>query len=290
MHDTGRIHAAQPAASMPSPHLPGDALPGNTSSEGSSSGVSSPGAASLNATIRKVPLGAPLGWVRQGAADLRATGARGLAYGIVFAAMGLALEHIYATHWQLTMALTAGFFLTGPFVLSGLYELSRQRELGQPPSLPASAICWRAHSSAFGFFAVLLPILMVFWARTSVVVFALFSTSGLPSVQDVLSQIFSTDNLEFLIVWTLVGLVFAAAAFSISVVSVPMMLDRRTDAITAMFNSVRALYANPAAMLVWAALIVALIGASLALAFVPLAITAPLIGHATWHAYRDLVE
>jgi uncharacterized membrane protein len=123
----------------------------------------------------------------------------------------------------------------------------------------------------------------------SVVIFALFSTTNFPTLQGVLAQIFSFSNLPFVIAWFGVGFVFASIAFGISVVSVPLMLDRNTDTMMALFCSVRALWLNPGPLYLWAALIVLLIGSSLLLWFAPLLITAPLVGHASWHAYRELV-
>ncbi|HMN82129.1 MAG TPA: DUF2189 domain-containing protein [Burkholderiaceae bacterium] len=246
-------------------------------------------AESLLADIRQLPISAPFRWLARGADDLRLTGFRGCVYGLAFMLMGLAIRAVYATHWELTMALTAGFFLIGPFLCAGLYDLSRQREQGLPVDLGASLTCWRANAGAFGFFAVLLTLLLVFWARTSVVVFALFFTAELPTLNDAVVQILTSANYELIATWLIVGLAFATLAFAISVVSAPMILDRKADAIAAMFNSMRALYDNTATLAVWAVLIVLLIGASLVMAFLPLVLTAPLVGHATWHAYRDLV-
>ncbi|WP_051379021.1 DUF2189 domain-containing protein [Derxia gummosa] len=237
----------------------------------------------------RVTLDAPLRWLRQGAADMAHTRYFGMAYGVVFAFMGLALNDIYAHHWQLTMGLTAGFFLMGPFVCAGIYELSRQVEHGEEPSLAASAVCWKRNPGSIGFFAAMLTFLMIIWARVSIVIFALFSTTDFPTLAGVLMQVFSFQNLEFVGVWMAVGFVFASLAFAISVVSVPMMLDRDIDTLTAAFTSARALFANPLPMYLWAALIVLLIGSSLVFGFLGLIVTAPLVGHASWHAYRELV-
>lgn len=214
----------------------------------------------------------------------------GLFYGLVFALMGLAISSIWQTQWQLTMGLTAGFFLLGPFICAGLYELSRQRERGEPISLTASMMCWKRNLGSIAFFAAILTFLMVVWARVSVVLFALASTSEYPSMRGMISQILSPTNLEFVLLWAAVGFVFASLVFAISVVSVPLMLDRGTDTMVAIFSSARALATNPAPIYVWAALIVLLIGASLVLGYFLLLVTAPLVGHATWHAYRGLLE
>jgi uncharacterized membrane protein len=239
--------------------------------------------------VLRVPTAAPLRWLRLGLRDLRETAARGVFYGAVFALMGELVAWVYATRWQLTMGLTAGFFLVGPFVCVGIQELSRQRERGQSPALAASLTCWRRNLGSIAFFAAILTFVMVVWARVSVVVFALFSTTDFPDLKGVVGQIVQPSNLEFLLVWMAVGLAFAALVFAISVVSMPLMLDRRADTMTAIFASARALAANPLPMMLWAALIVALVGGSLVLWKGLLLVAAPLVGHASWHAYRALL-
>ncbi len=239
---------------------------------------------------RIVGVGAPFRWLARGWDDLAATGFRAVFYGAVFALMGLLISVVYATKWQLTMGLIAGFFLVGPFVCTGIYELSRQLERGEPVNLFASMTCWRRNPGSIAFFAAILTFAMIIWARVSVVIFALFSTTDFPTLQTVLLQIVTLSNLEFVLVWGGAGFVFATLVFSISVVSIPLMLDRRTDTMMAIFASVQTLFMNPVAVYLWAALIVLLVGLSLLLWMWPLVITVPVIGHATWHAYRDLIE
>ncbi len=236
-----------------------------------------------------LPALAAFDWLKAGWHDFRATGYRAAFYGAVFAAMGWAIGFVYETRWQLTMGLTAGFFLLGPFVCAGIHELSRQHERGEPPDLLRSLSCWRRAPGSIGFFAAMLTFLMIVWARVSVVLFALSSTTEFPTMRGMLAQIASASNFEFLALWSAVGFVFASLVFAISIVSMPMMLDRGSDTMVAVFTSVRALAANPAAAYGWAAAIVFLIGASLVLWLGLLVITAPLVGHATWHAYRALV-
>jgi len=245
--------------------------------------------ASTLPTAAPLPASAPLQWLAAGWQDFRHGGYRASFYGLVFACMGSAIAFVYETQWQLTMGLTAGFFLLGPFVCAGIHELSRQRERGERPSLLRSLSCWRRAPGAIGFFAAMLTFLMIVWARVSVVLFALSSTTEFPTMRGMLAQIASASNVEFLALWGAVGFVFASLVFAISLVSMPMMLDRGSDTMVAVFTSVRALAANPAAAYVWAASIVVLIGASLVLWLGLLVVTAPLVGHATWHAYRALV-
>ncbi len=250
-----------------------------------------PAHTSASPRMGPAPLSAfvPLAWLAAGWDDFRATGYRAAFYGLVFAAMGWAIGFVYETQWQLTMGLTAGFFLLGPFVCAGIHELSRQRERGESPSLVRSLTCWRRAPGSIAFFAAMLTFLMIVWARVSVVLFALSSTTEFPTMRGVLAQIASTSNLEFLALWSAVGFVFASLVFAVSIVSMPMMLDRGSDTMVAVFASARALAANPGAAYVWAAAIVVLIGASLVLWLGLLVLTAPLVGHATWHAYRALV-
>ena len=240
--------------------------------------------------VRQIGFSSPLEWLSRGHADMRATRYAGTFYGAIFALMGLGITTIYEVKWQLTMGLVAGFFLVGPFVCCGIYWLSRQLAAGERPSLAASLTCWRRNPTGIGFFAAIITFAMIVWARVSVVIFALFSTRDLPTLQGVLKQIFALSNLPFVGVWFGVGFVFASLVFAVSVVSVPMMLDRNSDTMMSIFASVKALWTNPGPLYLWAALIVLIIGASLALGMVALVVTAPLVGHATWHAYRDLIS
>jgi uncharacterized membrane protein len=111
----------------------------------------------------------------------------------------------------------------------------------------------------------------------------------MPDLKGFLAKAFSLGNIEFVIVYFAAGAMFATLVFAVSVVSVPMMLDRGNDAVSAAILSVQVLARNPGAMAVWAAAIVLLTGIGLATAFLGLVVTMPVIGHATWHAYRDCV-
>jgi len=239
---------------------------------------------------QRIPLGSPLRWLARGWRDLNETRFLGMFYGVVFVAMGLAIEWVYGALWQMTMGLTAGFFLMGPFVCCGIYDLSRQRQEGAAIDLRASMLSWLDNWKSIGFFAAILTFLMIVWARVSVVIFALLSPHEMPSVAGVFERLLSRDNLDFLAIWAAVGSLFASLAFAMSVVSVPLLVDRRADTLEAIFRSVQALWLNPLVMFFWALTIVTIIGASLAFFLPALAITAPLIGHATWHAYKDLLE
>ena len=232
---------------------------------------------------------APLRWLRAGWADFRACPRIGLFYGLCFLLMGHALMAVFRFAPAYVLALSAGFLLMGPFLCLGLYDASRTLQRGQRPSLRASLAAWRPTKGTMAIFAGVLLILEMLWGRASLVVFAVtFNT--MPNTEHLLAQLFSADNLELLITYTLVGGVFAGLIFVTSVVSIPMILDRQTDAISAGLTSIRASLNNPGVMLWWGALITALIGLSMLPFFVGLFIAGPVVGHATWHAYREVVN
>ena len=225
-----------------------------------------------------LPLFSPFTWLGKGFADMRASYFAGCFYGLVFVMLGYALSLVYENYWKVTMGLTASFFLLGPIVCTGIYDLSRQLQNSDTLSLPQSMKAWLPNWKMMGFFAIILTFLMIVWARVSIVMFALFAEHEYPQLQNLISQIVSLKNIEFLMVWTCVGAVFASLAFA-----------RSTDTLEAIFTSANALWNNTLVCLVWASLIVCLIGLALVF-FKPLLIfTAPLVGHATWHAYKALV-
>jgi uncharacterized membrane protein len=241
------------------------------------------------ADVRKVGAGAPLRWIAAGWRDFWAHPLPSAFYGACFAVMGFLIYIVFQHAYQYVSSLVTGFFLVGPFLAIGLYALTKRREQGEPPWLAPTLDAWAPNKSAIGLFALVLAVILLVWARASLVVFALFYTSELPSVHDFLGQVFSFDNIEFLVAYFCVGGFFAALVFSISVVSVPMMLDRNTDGILAVLTSLKAVSENVGAMIVWGLLIVLLVSLGFATWFLGLVVAVPVIGHATWFAYRELV-
>jgi uncharacterized membrane protein len=239
--------------------------------------------------LREVPAYAPLTWLVRGWDDLRASPLASGFYGAAFAGMGWTLLALYDFAYQYVSTLASAFLLGAPFLATGLYALSRDRESGRRPGFAASLTAWRENLGGLGVYVLVLTVIFLVWARASLVTFALFSTGTMPDLKNFLAKAFSLGNIEFVLVWFAAGAVFATLAFAVSVVSVPMMLDRGNDAVSAAILSVQVLAKNPEAMAVWAGLIVLLTGIGLATAFLGLILTMPVIGHATWHAYRDCV-
>jgi len=239
--------------------------------------------------VRRVGLAAPLRWVRAGARDLARAPGPSLFYGLAFALAGWSIYFVFQFAYAFAYGLTWGFLLVGPYMSTGLYDISRRLQAGERVRLAPTLLAWRANIGGFSVFSLVLTVLMLLWSRASLIVFALYFSSGLPSVKDLVLQTLSPEHWDFLLTYFAVGAAFAQIAFTISVVSIPMMMDRNTDAIVAAITSTRAMFENPLALLLWAVLIVALTAAGFASGFLGLIVTTPIVGHATWHAYRELV-
>ncbi|MFZ6767431.1 DUF2189 domain-containing protein [Undibacterium sp. Di26W] len=238
--------------------------------------------------LRRVGIWRPFAWLKMGWQDFRASGGASLFYGVCFAAMGLVLKLILNNAPEYLSALTCGFLLVGPLLALGLYDISRRLE-NIRSGLLGSVFSMRGRWSNIGVLALVLAVIMMVWARASLVIFALFYNKGMPTMHGFLAQLFSLNNLEFLGVYLCIGFIFASLVFAISWVSIPLMLDRDTDAITSMIISCVALFVNVPVTLVWASLIIA----SVVLGFMTwnlgFLIIMPIIGHATWHAYKEVV-
>lgn len=232
----------------------------------------------------------PFRWLAAGWRDLRAHPGIALFYGVCFWLMALTLMAVFRSKPEYTVSMASGCLLVGPFLAMGLYEVSRRREAGLQPELSVSLTCWDAHTRSMGMLVLVLIVLELLWGRASLVVFAVFFNTGMPSTTGVIRAIFNPENWEFVAVYLAVGGIFAALVFSTAVVSIPMILDRDTDAVSAALTSMRVVFANPGVLFIWGVLITLLVG----LAFVPwglgLVLIGPLLGHASWHAYRGSVR
>ncbi len=243
-------------------------------------------------TLTRVPLDRPWIWLTKGFADLRRAPVLSLGYGVLFAAAGyLLIASLWALDWlYLTLPLAAGFMIVGPLFAVGLYEVSRRLEAGEPVSFATALSAWKRNGSQIGLMGIALLLLMFAWLRLAALIFMLFFGLEPPSLDQLVQQtLLSPEALPFLIIGSLVGAVLALVAFAISVISIPLLLDRpRDNVFTAITTSIQAVKSNPAPMLFWGALIVLFVGAGIATLLLGLIITLPLIGHASWHAYQDL--
>ena len=242
------------------------------------------------ALMRELRLGDPFLWLAAGWRDLWAHPGIALFYGICFWLMALILGAVFRARPEYTLSIASGCLLVGPFMALGLYEVSRRREQGVRPELAASLTCWDKHLRSMSMLVLVLIVLELLWGRASLVVFAVFFNTGMPSTTGVIQAIFNPENLEFVAIYLAVGGVFAALVFSTSVVSIPMILDRDTDAISAAITSIRVVLTSPGVMLLWGLVLTALVMLALLPWGAGLVLIGPLLGHASWHAYRGSVD
>jgi len=232
--------------------------------------------------------GDPLRWLALGWRDYLRHPGIGTFYGACFVAMGWALMTVFEHAPAWTLALSGGFLLVGPFMCMGMYQVSQRLERGDQPDLGDSLTAWDEHIGQMAIFGFVLLVLEMVWARSTLVIFAL-SFDGMPDFKGSLMALFNPENIEFIIAWMAVGSAFAVIIFSVSVVSIPMMLDAQVDAITAGLTSLRLVLTQTGVLLFWGALITALVALAMLPWFAGLMVVGPVLGHASWHAYRAAV-
>lgn len=232
----------------------------------------------------------PLRWLSAGWRDFMRCPVVGLSYGLLFLVFGWALVWTLARTPEYTLMFAAGLLLIGPVLAMGLMEASRRCEYNENARLKFCIRCWWPQRGSVALFAGLLLVIELLWGRTAMVVFALFFDSGLPADSGgVFHILLDPANINFVIAYVAVAMLFGGLVFAISVVSIPMMLDRPVDAITAALTSIRACFEHPVALACWA-LLIAGIGLLATLPFgLGWVVALPVIGHASWHAYRGMI-
>jgi uncharacterized membrane protein len=239
-------------------------------------------------TLRRIGFADPLDWLALGWRDFKRCPGIVLFYGGCFTVMGWVLLRVYQAAPAYVLALCAGFLLMGPFVCLGLYRASQRLERGEKPELGDSLLAWEKSAGTLVVFGFLLLVLEMLWGRVTVVIFAV-SFDAVPDLRSSMLALADPANFRLTAVWLGVGALFAAVIFSISVVSMPMILDCQTDAITAGLTSLRLVLSQPLVMLFWGVLISAVVLLAMLPAFVGLLVAGPVLGHASWHAYRAAV-
>lgn len=243
---------------------------------------------------RDVSYEAVFGWLRHGWRDLWTRPVPSLLYGVVvFVASLVFIVYMYNTgrDYFLFPAL-AGFMIVGPLVAAGLYLKSRNIENGQDVTLRSMLSVQPLAGAQVFFTGMVLTMLMLLWMRAAVLVYALFlGVRPFPGLDQVATMLTTTPlGWTMLVVGSLIGSLFAGFAFAISVFSIPMLLDRRIDAMTAMGVSMAIVWNNLRPMLLWGAIVLVLFLLCVATGLIGLILIFPWLGHATWHAYKEMRE
>lgn len=246
--------------------------------------------ASTPLPVRTIASDRPWRWLYLGWGDLVRTPAASLAHGAAVAAAGWALVLLASHAWWIAPGAVSGFVIVAPILCTGLYELSRLLARGEQPGMADAMRAWRREAAApLVGLGLLLTVLGTAWVLVSTLLFWMFVKTPLSTPVEFLRYAVAGQGDLLFTLWLLLGGLGAALVFAITVVSPPLLLGRRIGLRRALLTSVRAVGENPLAMALWAALILASIAASLATAMIGFIFTVPVIGHATWHAYRELV-
>lgn len=251
------------------------------------------------APIHRVSLGAPLQWLALGWRDLWRCGLPSLMHGMVLAVFGALLLVFCSSRFWLLAGAFSGFLIVAPVLATSLYALSRELERGQPASWRTIVLTWTRwqHSrfAAYGGywslvrFGLLLSLAGTGWVLTSAALITALSEQPINTPIDFLQHIVLTPENHLFELWLIVGALLAAPLFASSVVAMPLLLDRRADVLKAVLISWQTVLDNPAAMALWATLLMGLTLLGM-LSVLGLAIILPWLGHASWHAYRSLVD
>ena len=242
--------------------------------------------------VATVSIGAPVRWLKAGWRDFTKAPLPCLIYGLVLAAIsaGIAWALVFSGAFAWIFVLAGGFFLVAPILAMGLYEAARQLENGQTPSLGDMALVKGAFRRDLAYLGLALFLIYLLWTRIAQIVYALSTRTLHKTPQAFLDFMLTTPEGQMMaLTGTLIGGVIALLAYALIVISAPMLLDHRTDVFIATVTSVRAVTRNLPAMLFWALIIAVLTTIGIATAFFGLVLVFPIIGLASWHAYRELV-
>lgn len=250
--------------------------------------------------IRRVPLSAPLRWLGLGWRDLWRCGPWSLLQGLLLAFLGAILVLALGDHFWLLAGAFSGFLIIAPVLATGLYALSRALERGEPVGWSTIAHTWTrwqhsrfaAHGGYWALvrFGLLLALAGTGWVLTSAALVTALAPLPVQAPMDFVRLVVLQPGAGLFELWLLLGALLAAPLFASSVIAMPLLLDRRVDVLQAVLTSWQAVLVNPLPLALWAALLLAITLLGLAPLLAGLVLTLPWLGHASWHAYRDLVD
>ena len=239
--------------------------------------------------IREVAPGSITRWMSLGWRDFRRSGWPSLMHGLIVCGVSLVIIQIALLFWPLLPGAVSGFLVVGPILATGLYALSRRQEQGQPSSLQDVLYAWRCGSRCLLRFGLLLVLGATAWVLLSVTLFHFFVDADIDTPMDFLRYVFQQDDRIFLL-WTVLAGLVAAVTFALTVVSVPLLVERDVTTPMALKTSVRAVAENPVSMALWALFIFVATVFSVATFMLGFIVIYPVLGHASWYVYRDVVD
>lgn len=233
-------------------------------------------------------------WLTAGWSDLMTRPMLSLAYGIgvLLISFGIVTGMWFFGWVQILFPALAGFMIVGPIISIGLYEKSRALARGERVGLGGMIFVKAESGGQILFVGALLMLLMMVWMRAAIIIYALFfGVRPFPGLDHLVAMLLTTQTgWLMLMVGTLVGALFATLSFSIGVFSVPMLLDRNVDAMTALGSSMVLVWNNRPVMICWGAVVAVLFALCIATGLLGLVFIFPLLGHASWHAYEAIRE
>lgn len=259
-----------------------------------------PGGVLTLPVIRTIGLVQPFQWLARGAQDMRRGGWLSLAHGLVLAAFGALMVLLLGERFWLLAGAFSGFLVVAPVLATGLYAISRALERGEAVNLQLIIKTWTrwqysryaVHGGYWSLvrFGLLLALAGTGWVLTSAALITLMSGQPVNTPQDFLQHVVLAPESYLFELWMTMGGLLAAPIFASSVVAMPLLLDRRVDVLQAVLASWQAVLTNPLPLALWAALLMGLTVLGLGTLLLGLIVLLPLLGHASWHAYRDLVD
>ncbi len=241
-------------------------------------------------SVREIPVLRPFAWLADGWRDLRYSPGVSLLHGFLVTIGGLVIAALSFKWLPLLPGAFSGFVLVAPILATGLYEMSRCRERGKPGDMACALDAWRRGTRPLVWLGLGLAVAATAWVLVSAVLVALFVTAPITGAEAFLRHVVLSEGSNLCPVWVLMGGLGASLVFAATVVSAPLLLDRDLDLHAAIWTSIRVVGANPVAMALWATIIMVATALSMATMMLGFALTIPVIGHATWHAYRDTVD
>lgn len=250
--------------------------------------------------IRTIELDQPLRWIALAWKDFERAPWLGLAHGAVLAAFGALLLAVAHHRFWLLAGAFSGFLVVAPVLATSLYAMSRAMERGDRVDLRLLLRTWTSWqksrlSDPGGYwclvrFGLLLALAGTGWVLTSAALITLFAPAPVNTPRDFIIHVLMAPDHWLFEAWLVLGGVLVAPIFASSVITMPLMLDRRINMTNSILASWQAVIANPVPLALWAGLLMSFTLLGLASALIGLVLVVPLLGHASWHAYRDLVD